>query len=124
MKCSCGITPKSNICLCGLTLFELKVKPVKGLIKKPIKKVSERRKQQNAEYKKLRIQFLLDNPRCEVFPELASSEVHHGAGRIEDLLCDMSTWKAVSRRGHQKIELFPEWAKSQGFSMERLKTTI
>lgn len=125
MKCNCGYTAKGSICdVCDSVVFAEPEKVKVKKVRKPIKKVSDRRKAQNAEYKKLRVQFLLENPQCCVYPELKATEVHHEAGRIEDLLCDMSKWKPVSRRGHLKIEMEPEWAKANGFSLERLKTTI
>jgi methionyl-tRNA synthetase len=92
--------------------------------KTPIKKESDRRRLQNIEYRKLRIQFLLENPQCAVYPHLKATTVHHQAGRIEDLLCDVSKWIPASALGHTYIELNPNWAKENNFSLERLKTTI
>jgi hypothetical protein len=45
-KCSCGITPKGNVCLCGKIVNEIKVKTKTG-----INQVSEKQKVINAEKK-------------------------------------------------------------------------
>lgn len=46
MKCTCGITPKGGICLCGKVLFAEPEKVKKPLKRTPIKKVSEKMKKQ------------------------------------------------------------------------------
>jgi hypothetical protein len=125
MKCpSCGIHAKGSICdYCDSIIFVEPEKVKKVKIKKPIKKASKKMGSDLREYGKLRKQFLLENPDCCVYPEEKATEVHHAAGRGMYLL-DITTWRPVSRRGHIKIELEPEWAKEHGFSLERLKTTI
>lgn len=91
--------------------------------KPPIKKIpkrAEKEKPKDLIYKALRLKFLRENPRCAVFPDLKSCEVHHKKGRGKYYL-DVKTWLAVSRKGHQKIEANPEWAFSLGYSESRLK---
>lgn len=71
-----------------------------------------------ARYRTLRKKFLELNPRCAVYPHLPATEIHHKKGR-GIYLNDVSTWLAVSRQGHRKIEENPEWAKEMGFSLPR-----
>lgn len=72
-----------------------------------------------------------ENKQCPVFPNLSTTDVHHKRGRIGyadewarlnniSLYLDERYWLAVSRQGHRKIEDNPEWAKSKGFSLNRL----
>jgi len=83
-----------------------------------LKPVSEKLKKERKIYSRLRKQFLLENPRCAVFPWLKATEVHHKRGRGK-YLNDVSTWLAVSHEGHRKIEENPEWAKEMGYSLPR-----
>jgi len=57
--------------------------------------------------------------RCAVYPEKRATEVHHKRGRGK-FLNDVSTWLAVSREGHERIEANPLWARDNGFSESRL----
>jgi len=91
-------------------------KPVK------IKAVSEKRKSQNKEYTKVRKQFLIEHPRCQVRGcNKVSEEIHHRRGRTGDLLTDPKFFLAVCRDHHMEIEQDPVWAKEQGYSLSRLK---
>lgn len=93
-------------------------KKVKG---STISKVSPKRKKENREYTIKRLQFLSQpgNQRCPVTGQRAT-EVHHMKGRIGNLLLDTKFWLAVSRDGHKKIEENPDWAKENGFSLNRI----
>lgn len=88
---------------------------------KPIPKVSEKRKAESREYKIKRLQFLAQpgNQKCPVTGEQAT-EIHHKAGRTGSHYLDENNWLAVSRNGHRKIEENPEWAKENGYSLNRL----
>jgi len=110
-------------------------KPEKTLPKekKPINKVSAKRKEENAEYKPLREQFLYFNKVCPITGG-KTEDIHHKMGRIgfaDDfareenipLLLDERFWLAVSREGHIKIENNPEWAYEQGYSVKRNTNT-
>lgn len=85
-----------------------------------IKKESDKRKAQNNEYKKIRLAFLKDNPRCAVTGRDAT-EIHHMKGRVGSLLTDTKYFLPVCRDAHQRIELNPEWAKENGYSLNRTK---
>lgn len=124
MKCpDCNSHPKGNTCICGKTLFEVKVKEPKPLKRVAVKKVSKKMAGYLREYSKLRKQFLLENPNCRKYPELAATDIHHSRGRGKYLL-DTTTWIPLSRKAHIEVEGNPDLAKAEGFSLERLKTTI
>ena len=88
---------------------------------KPIPKISQKRKIENAKYIVLRIEFLgkKENSICPVTGE-KTTEIHHKKGRVGSLFLDIRYWLAVSREGHKKIEENPEWAKKEGYSLSRL----
>tara|TARA_R110000772_G_C13310310_1_gene440340 strand:- start:14966 stop:15364 length:399 start_codon:yes stop_codon:yes gene_type:complete len=90
--------------------------------RKRIKYVGEKRKLETGIYLARRTHFLNrpENKWCPVFPHLNTTEVHHKKGRVGSLYLDESYWLAVSRKGHQKIEMNPDWAKEKGFSVNRL----
>ena len=74
-----------------------------------IKKVSEKRKQQNDEYSKLRKLYLESHLFCEVkFPGICmgkATEIHHlysGRDR-EKYYLDINTYKAICRNCHNMI---------------------
>ncbi len=92
--------------------------------------ISKKRAKQNRIYLDKRIKFL-QNKRCSVFQHLKSTEIHHMMGRVGyaddyarqnniSLLNDERYWLPVSRAGHEKIEINPEWAKLKGFSISRI----
>ena len=76
---------------------------------KPIPKISQKRKIENAKYIVLRIEFLgkKENSICPVTGE-KTTEIHHKKGRVGSLFLDIRYWLAVSREGHKKIEENPE----------------
>lgn len=92
--------------------------------KKPtrIKPASKKRAKQNREYSKLRKQFLIQHPKCQVSGcRQVATEVHHLAGRIGDLLTDPKNFLAVCHEHHVEIENHPDLAKEKGYSKSRLK---
>jgi hypothetical protein len=98
-------------------------KPIKTekKVKKPIAKVSEKKKQGLKEYKKVRADYLTAHPVCQVDGcRRFASEIHHRAGRAGDLLCDASHFLAVCRTCHQKITINSAWAFEKGYSESRL----
>jgi hypothetical protein len=89
--------------------------------KKPITKVSAKKKQGLKEYKKVRADYLSKHPICQVDGcRRFASEIHHRAGRTGALLCNVTHFLAVCRTCHQRIELQPAWAKEMGYSESRL----
>lgn len=90
-------------------------------IYKPIKKLSDKRKVENAKYLVLRIEFLgkPENQKCPITGK-HTTDVHHMKGRIGSLLLDTRYWVALSREAHKFVEENPEWAKENGYSLNRL----
>ena len=88
---------------------------------KPIPKISQKRKIENAKYIVLRTEFLgkKENQVCPITGK-KTTEIHHKKGRVGSLFLDIRYWLAVSREGHKKIEENPEWAKKEGYSLSRL----
>lgn len=94
---------------------EEKPRKVKGLRPR-----SEKRLKQETEYAKVKKLFLLANPKCQFEGCTAKSkDVHHMAGRIGNLLTDVSKFKALCRKHHDFVELNPTWAKANGYSLDR-----
>lgn len=90
--------------------------------RKAIPKVSAKRRKELVEYSRLRKEFLEANPRCAVFPNRKSTQVHHGAGREGPWLLRQEDWLAVSDEGHEWIHQNPESAKQRGFLKLRITT--
>lgn len=88
---------------------------------KPIPKVSEKRKLDNIIYNSERIKFLMlpENKICPITKQ-PTTDIHHSKGRIGSLFLDKKYWIALSREGHKKVEENPEWAKENGYSLNRL----
>ena len=87
--------------------------------RKPIKKMSDKRKKELNEYKTLRLKFLKENPFCKVCGK-ESNQIHHAKGRENSLLNDLTYFVAVCGQCHAKIELNPLWAKKNGYSINRI----
>lgn len=88
---------------------------------KPIAKVSQKRKIENLQYQVLRTEFLSkkENRICPITKQ-PTTDVHHSKGRVGSLFLDTRYWIALSREGHKKVEENPEWAKENGYSLNRL----
>lgn len=98
--------------------------------KKPIARESKKRRLENYQYSKARKEFLLFNKGCQCGCGSLATEVHHKKGRIGNeqldngetipLLIDERYFLAVCHDCHVKIELNPVWAKSKGYSINRI----
>lgn len=88
---------------------------------KAIPKVSDKRKVENLKYIAQRIVFLgkKENQVCPITKK-QTTDVHHKKGRTGTLYLDEKYWVALSREGHQFVEQNPEWAKENGYSLNRL----
>lgn len=88
---------------------------------KPIKKVSDKRAEQNKEYLKVRKEYLTEYPFCE-FPgcHRKSTECHHKLGRVEHLLTNPVYFAALCSEHHKWVENNPLQAKAMGLSLDRL----
>lgn len=87
---------------------------------KYIKKVSDKRSDQMAQYKPMRLEFLKLYPKCQFEGcECKSIEVHHkysGKDRSKFYLDD-STWMAICRKHHAWIHAYPKQSRSMGYLM-------
>lgn len=98
----------------------LKAKEMDKQPRASVKKVSDKRKEQNKEYSELREQFLLGRWCAYHGNPCIPTTVHHSKGRIGDLLTDTRYFVALCMEAHQYIESHPNWAKEHGFSASRL----
>lgn len=85
----------------------------------PPKKVSDKRKEQNAEYMTLRDEFLKEHPTCEVCGSEPATEVHHKKGRENGLLLEVQYFLAVDRNCHTLITEDSAFAIREGYSLPR-----
>lgn len=85
-----------------------------------IRKRSLKRAKKEREYDKVRAEYLSAHEFCEVCGWGEGLQIHHKKGRIGELLTDTRFFLAVCHTCHQKIELFPQWAKEKGYSLSRL----
>lgn len=79
---------------------------------------SRKRASQEAEYTTLRREFLAEYRFCALCDEY-SEQVHHKAGRVGQLLLDVSKWLPVCAEDHQYITEHPAWAIAYGWSLKR-----
>ena len=89
---------------------------------KPEKK-PKKRKQQSREYLSARETFLRAHPFCQVCEVDPATEVHHSAGRVQDLLLDERYWFALCHACHEHVHANPRWAYENGLMLERNKVT-
>jgi hypothetical protein len=117
--------------------------------RKPIRKVSNKRAKQNAEYSKRRKAFLEAHPICQWWlkenrfgqddrgyfgagesgctaPWMVwrykcpyATEIHHKRGRFGSRLNQEEFWLAVSREGHDWIHANPKEAYEKGYLLPR-----
>jgi hypothetical protein len=88
--------------------------------KTPVKKVGDKMKVRLQEYKVVRDDYMKSHRRCEVagcFNE--ATELHHKKGRENGLLTDTAYFMAVCHGCHARIDLEPEWARVNGYSIRR-----
>jgi hypothetical protein len=84
--------------------------------KKPIKKVSEKRLKENAQYTTLRFMFLTKNNKCQICSIATAQHVHHkysGKDRAKYYL-DVSTWMALCICCHNEIHAKPSESREKG----------
>jgi hypothetical protein len=80
--------------------------------KKKINKISEKRSLENKEYLKIRKQYLINNPNCEICNS-NNVEIHHKKGRIGKLLFDDRYFMTVCREHHNYIHTNPKEAREK-----------
>ena len=91
----------------------------------PIKKVSDKRKEQLDEYRPERDDFLKQNPLCQANVKCKagtpSSELHHMEGRENGLLLDKDKWLALCTDCHGEFTKNSKEAIESGHSLSRHK---
>ena len=88
--------------------------------RKRIRGVSIQRERENKLYSKARKEHLSDDPNCGVCRNKKATTVHHMKGRIGPLIYDKRWFLSACMPCHEEIELNPQWAKEQGYSINRL----
>ncbi len=86
----------------------------------PLRRVSKKRRGENAYYAKKRKEFLARFPLCAVARELfnrdlPATQIHHREGRIGARYLDESTWLPVSAYGHEWIHRHPAQSREKGW---------
>lgn len=86
-----------------------------------IPKVSKKRQVEQLKYQVLRTEFLSkpENKICPITKQ-PTTDIHHKKGRVGSLFLNTEFWIALSREGHKFVEENPEWAKLNGYSLNRL----
>ena len=92
--------------------------------KKRISFKSDKRIIQDKQYSKLRKKLIEEHPLCQAnikdVCSGAATQCHHKKGRVGKLYINPEFFLAVCHQCHLYIEMNPEWAKEQGFSLNRL----
>jgi len=83
-----------------------------------LRKVSQRKQRERQLYAKIRLEFLLKNPYCQVCQKALATQIHHklplGRG---GKLCDVEIFLAVCPNCHDRITNNPQWAKEKGYTL-------
>ena len=118
-----GNTPFCSTCNHGLRKIARDLtkppKVIKPLKRQSIRKVSPKRQEQNAEYSGERNAWI-EGKLC-VACGWPATEVHHAAGRTNELLLEKKYWKPVCRACHILITEDSAWAIKEGLSLSRNK---
>ena len=101
-------------------------KPTKP--RKSIAPRSPKRQKQESKYNREARPFKEDNPHCKAgIPGKCTgmtTDVHHMAGRVGEMLLYQPYWLPVCRACHDWIEAHPIEAKELGYSMSKTNTDI
>lgn len=81
----------------------------------PLRKVSDKRRQQLRLYSRDRKAFLAGKPICEICHRGCSFDVHHRRGRYGLSLLDQEDWLAICRSCHDEIHRNPRRARTLGY---------
>lgn len=119
----CENPVEGNTEMCGTHNFqarkELRNSKKITVVKTP-NKVSPKRAKENQEYLKLRDEYLIAYPSCEVEDcHNRATSIHHMKGRENGLLLDVKYFLAVCQDCHTKITTDSNWAVNNGYSILR-----
>jgi len=81
----------------------------------PLKKVSKKRGRQLSAYSKLRKEYMTANPVCEMCHKAKATDIHHKAGRVQEMLNEVIHWASVCRDCHNYIHQHPNFARDNGW---------
>jgi uncharacterized Zn finger protein (UPF0148 family) len=90
-----------------------------GEKKKPIKKVSDKRRSQLYTYSMMKKAYMDKHSVCIVCNTKDATDIHHMKGRENKLLLDINYWLPVCRGCHRKITDDSTWAIRMGYSYKR-----
>ena len=97
--------------------FSKKKKP------KRVNQISDRQREENRIYRKLRKKFIKENPVCVCHAKLncgsVATDVHHTQGRRMKLLNDTEKWLPVCRVAHLWIHNNPVAAAAHGWICQK-----
>ena len=112
----------SNNGLLNPNVFNMPLLPVNMIYGNHTRNLDRSSEQiKNLQYSVLRTEFLgkKENQICPITGKL-TTDIHHKKGRVGELFLDTKYWVALSREGHRFVEENPEWAKENGYSLNRL----
>jgi hypothetical protein len=104
----------------GFCKYHQQLRTDKKKPKNYISPVSNKKLKELKIYRKNRLVYLKEHPKCEVCGINKADQIHHKAGRVGDDLTDPKNFLAVDDKCHVRIELNPIWAKDNGYSVNRL----
>lgn len=125
VECDAAPIENQDTGLCASCGRELrKSLKVKVKVVHPVKKVTEKRAKQNREYLKMREDFLIQYPVCQVKDcQKKSAHVHHRRGRQNDLLTNPEWFLAICEDHHIYYTEHSKEAIEKGISVSRLEKT-
>lgn len=94
--------------------------------KKPIKKVSDKRKEENKTYKKQVKSAVKKDPRCKIKSPVCTGKaqgLHHLQKRSPKNLTNPKNQVSACNACNLYIEENPIWARNNGFTISRFKKT-
>jgi hypothetical protein len=71
------------------------------------------------EYQRVRVEYLIEHPICEVCNKEPSVQIHHKKGRGK-LLCEKKFFLAIDDNCHRRIHEQPAWAYEMGYLLKRI----
>lgn len=115
-----GLTPFCSSCNHANRKAERQAQKDAAKVKKPIKKVADKRAAQLREYAKLRKEYLSLYPVCEEEGcQAPSVDIHHQRGKENERLLDTNFFLATCREHHNFYTEKSKEAIEVGFSLPR-----
>lgn len=122
--CECGNISENKetgeCASCGSARRKAERLSRKATIVNPVKKITAKRAAENIEYLKLKREYLIVYPVCEVEEcHLKSVDVHHQGGKENGRLLDINFFMAVCRQHHDYYTEHSREAIEKGYSVLR-----